>query len=137
MKKLYIAGSSKELERVKKFATYAKDQGFMITEPWWDKVEEHGANPDIPRAKKKEFADADIAGLEAAECVILLAPADNSGFGCAFEYGYAIAKKKPVVIAGKHASVFCALRPTVLSDNEALGHLETVASYYGESVRGA
>lgn len=87
--KLYIAGSSEEIERAEAWIARARAAGFGITTDW----------PAIMRARPEasateadldDAADRDLAGVADADYVWLLVPsAAQPSQGCWYEAGYA------------------------------------------------
>lgn len=93
----YIAASSKdpERERAKRLAAALEDLGGLITHRWWVDIEANIAkgltDRDLTSAQRRFHADADRAGILAADEVILLIPApENTTKGAWYELAVAI-----------------------------------------------
>lgn len=99
--KAYLAGQSQRCTAILHVANYLQSlYGYEFTEPWW-LTAEAAQFPDNPEAGclpgAHEIAEADIAGVEAAEVVFVIIDLDvGPGRGLWFEIGYAVAKQKPV-----------------------------------------
>ena len=107
--KAYLAGQSQRCTAILHVANYLQSlYGYEFTEPWWLTAEaaQFPDSPDVgclPGAH--EIAEADIAGVEAAEVVFVIIDLDvGPGRGLWFEIGYAVAKQKPVhvLLVGTH-----------------------------------
>lgn len=124
---IYIAGSSKDLDRVKKAAKLAGDSGWGITHRWWDVVEHVGdANPkEATRAQQLEWSLQDLNGVETAHAIWLLA--DVHGLGCWIEFGFSLTRgqQKLRAMSGKGiTTIFASLAGIVCeTDEEALKYL--------------
>lgn len=120
--RIYVAGSSRQLERVKAAMAALRSLGHTITHDWVALVEEYGeANPvDAATSTMRRWAADDLAGVYNADMVWLLMP-ETEGFGAAVEMGYAIAHGVPVIVSGAHArSVFTSLASCYDRDDLAL-----------------
>lgn len=111
--KVYLAGPSAELDRVRAAAEAIEAAGHTITEKWWLRVEEaasHGwaTDADVPSDYMEYSAWRNAVGIQDANVVIALAKS-SGGFssGCAGEIGYAIARSEKydlsTIIIAPHA----------------------------------
>jgi len=88
--KIYIAGSSNELETVRPWITACKDIGLDITLDWTIPVEKQGGNPtNLPEEERQGFAIEDLTAVEQADIFWLLVPSNHTSRGCWVEFGYA------------------------------------------------
>ena len=88
--KIYIAGSSNELQIVRPWIAVCKDIGLDITLDWTIPVEKQGDNPrNLPEEERLGFAIEDLTAIEQADIFWLLVPTNNTGRGCWVEFGYA------------------------------------------------
>ncbi len=108
--KIYLAGPSAELSRVRAAAEMIEAYGHQITERWWTKVSDDGTcasdgchDEDLLRKAARD----NEAGIVAAECVIALCrSAGGISTGTAHEIGYAQALSRfrvnfvPVIVVG-------------------------------------
>ncbi len=126
MRQIYVAGSSDELERVERCMAAARAAGLLVTFDWALKIREVGAaNPrDVSVEQRREWALADLEGVEAADVVWFLAPEHGPARGAFYEIAHANAIGLQVVVSGKnHAcSIFTALCAAECeTDEEGLG----------------
>lgn len=132
--KVYVAGSSKELGRVKAAIQLLRDYGHEVTHDWPALVEQVGsANPDVDDDTRARWAWADLRGVADAKALWLLVPAVDGG-GAYFESGYLLGMQmnegfgdRLMVASGAcHKSIFTSLfNNTFASDLEALDFLTT------------
>lgn len=109
--RIYVAGSSAQLERARAAMDALKERGYLVAHDWVTEVEKVGsANPpDAPMAKQAAWAREDLQGVLFADYLWLLMPAEE-GWGAAVELGYALANSVPVIISGLHnRSIFSSL----------------------------
>lgn len=89
--KLYIAGASREPERVRAAMEAAKALGHEITVDWLREIEQAGAaNEGLTTAQRVYYANRDLEGVDEADLVWLLAPAGTGSAGAWVELGYAL-----------------------------------------------
>jgi len=110
--KLYIAGSSKELERCEGAIRLMGKFGFVITCDWVAAVKAEGlANEGLDDEKRMHYAAADIHGVQDADLFWLMAP--NTSTGAWTELGIALARSlRPcIVVSGpaRQKSIFASL----------------------------
>lgn len=128
--KVYLAGASCELSRVKKWASHLIDEGFELTCKWWDDVEAAGdANP---AEGARDFALKDIAAVEDSDVFWLLVPKvieygnDHFSHGAFFEFGYSYAADESslkLVSGDVDRSIFCSLASRFSTDERAFWYL--------------
>jgi hypothetical protein len=114
---VYLAGASRELPRVKKYAKVLEESGLVrLTYRWWEAVEKHGVGLDheLTRELQAVHARADLDGLTEAQLVWCLWP-DGPSAGVPLEFGYALAISNDwplrLVVSGEKSSscIFSAL----------------------------
>lgn len=103
--RVYVAGSTKEVERVRRVLESARDLGWYITFDWT------GVEGEIkttgPWERGAEIAQNEIKACQDADLVILLAPKVSTGLGCWIEVGAALASDTEVwVVEPGKESVF-------------------------------
>ncbi len=120
--KIYVAASSKELERAKAAMAAVEALGHTISHDWVKCVEEEGeANPvSATHTQRANWAEDDLAGVQEADVLWLLMPED-AGFGAGVEFGYALSKPwKRIVVSGAfERSIFPALANACYTDDDA------------------
>jgi len=135
-KKVYVAGSSKELSRCRGFIAEVEALGYSITENWVAEVDANQgvANTGLTPEIRERAAKACARGVDNADIVIVLVPSkDAPSIGCWVELGIALtlsqSEAKEIIYVGSvERSVFSALVSRVLdTDAEALNHLSIVA----------
>jgi len=89
MKSLYIASSLLNKERVQSIRNKFLNRGISISYDWTT----HGFVEDL--SELPNIAEKELHGVLNADCILMVLPARN---GSHFEFGYAIAMQKPVVI---------------------------------------
>jgi hypothetical protein len=99
--KVYVAGSSKQLDRVKHWMDKLQAAGHTVTHDWPSLIEAVGsANPpDATRDECWDWAIDDLKGVRDAEVLWFLVP-ETEGAGAWVELGYALARQIPVVCSG-------------------------------------
>lgn len=75
--KIYLAGPSAEIERVKSAAKTLVANGHTITEMWWERVEEAARNgwksdADVPDSFMDESAKRNERGIRRAQAMVVL-----------------------------------------------------------------
>jgi len=113
--RIYLAGPSSELERVKKYARQLDDSGMVeITYRWWEDVEANmkAGTPDsaMSREEQSRHASSDLDGVARAQIVWCLWPSERRSEGVPVELGYAIAVGSRIVVSGTrcHECIFTA-----------------------------
>lgn len=88
--KLYIAGSSKELDRAEKWMRrVAAVVGVELTWDWVQMIREKGGGNDFPFLEKHGFAYTDMNAIRDADAFWFLLPCDHMTFGGTWEFGFA------------------------------------------------
>lgn len=142
--RVYLAGPSAELDRVREAAALLRAAGHEITEPWWEQVDAARArgwlhDADVPVDFMRAASNANAMGIYAAECMVALCRSEG-GFssGVAYEIGRASLTDRPVH-SGLYIPIFVVGEPrnhvaifdpevTVVGDvASALALLERVA----------
>lgn len=99
MKRVYVAASSHELERVVNVQDELRAAGFVITHNWAGVILANGGcDSNTPDDVAEQIARTDLEGVATANVVVFLAPNDTSKMGW-LEVGYAMASGIPVVCA--------------------------------------
>lgn len=132
-RQIYIAGSSRELDRVQQAMAAAVALGFTNAYDWTRAV---AASPihdrDMPRAARLHHAHTEVAAVVDSPFFWLLVP-NEGGRGAWVEYGMAVngGELDQVVVASgplHRESIFCSLADyECVSDEEALAWLDKKA----------
>lgn len=121
--RVYVAGSSAQLERVRDAMDALIERGHTVTHDWAHLVEEVGeANPlDATDHERITWARDDLRGVNSADVLWLLMPT-TEGFGAAVELGYALAHNIPVIVSGgiPKRSIFTVFGRCYDRDDQAL-----------------
>jgi len=131
--KLYIAGSSQELDRAALWIARAKEAGIEITLDWTIPIREKGSGNTLPFVEKQHYACADRDAIRSADAFWFLVPARMS-FGATWEFGFAygywctndLAQPDPIVLSGPKAGdhIFSTLAHVLFQrDEDAFEHL--------------
>jgi nucleoside 2-deoxyribosyltransferase len=106
MLKVYLAGSVKEVETIRKYKTIIRNSGIAVTSTWIDLntyIEEDGNQDD---ETSKYYAKSDIEDIDAAHLLIFIR-GENKSPGKTTEIGYALGTAKPIFfVGGRPYSVF-------------------------------
>ena len=114
--KVYLAGSSRELDDVKRYMAALRDAGIEITADWVAAIEAAGdANPADDEVRRKA-SDADLDGVDDADIVWLMVPREGSA-GAWVELGYAIAHAKTIVVSGEYRKCTFTVEADVLLEH--------------------
>jgi nucleoside 2-deoxyribosyltransferase len=100
--KVYVAGSSAELERAQRWIDALRAEGWTVTSDWPAVIASVGdANPrDASVADRRMWSHDDLRGVDNADVVWLLAPKVGTARGAYFELGYAMACGKHIISSG-------------------------------------
>lgn len=107
--KVYVAGSTKEVERVKKTQDIIRKKGWTITFDWTgaDGEIRTDGSWDENSPKGEDISLKEIKACKEADLIILLAPKVSSGLGCWIEVGAGLASGTKVwVVEPMKDSVF-------------------------------
>jgi len=124
--KLYIAGSSDELDRAAHWHAQAREiPGVEVMSTWPDNITEVGeANPtDATDDQREAWAECCLAEVQTSDVLWLLMPQEGPGRGAFFELGVAVDQGLEIVVSGldQHASIFTALAgESYACDTEAM-----------------
>ena len=112
--KIYLAARFSRLQELNWYAGEAEVAGLTVTSRWLRGDHEWvgTADDDIPADHLARFATEDLEDLDAADVMVCFTEiprsAPNRG-GRHIEAGYAIARRKPVIVVGPIENVFYAL----------------------------
>lgn len=124
MTAVYIAASSLDMARAKRWRTALLEAGLAVTSTWIESIEAVGeANPaTATREQRLGWAQQCATGVRNANILWLLSPPlDAPSCGAWCELGVAQNNYTTVVCSGPttHQSIFCALGAEYASDFEA------------------
>lgn len=123
---VYVAGSSKEIDRVRAVMAALIEGGCEIAYDWTQSVDEariagfsNNSDADVPFEVRRKCADDDIAAVKRSNAVLFLGSNANNSRGAHVELGVGIGREKIVVaVNGKH---------TIFTDATGVYHTETDA----------
>jgi len=96
--RIYVAGSSKDIDRCERAITQCREAGMIITEDWVATMRASPPDHLLDEERILAAAIADIRGVESADVVWLLAPpASKPSAGCWAEMDRALTRRIPVV----------------------------------------
>jgi nucleoside 2-deoxyribosyltransferase len=136
--RVYVAGASRELDRVDAFIAAMLARGHELALDWREPIRERtaagGTDTDLADDAARVFAVEDLTAICGADLFILLAPAEG-GSGCWVELGFAISRGIPIVVSGPAArrSVFTRLAGIADRDEDALAMLDQVEVHVDET----
>ncbi len=122
--RVYVAGSSDEISRARRWMTALYGAGITVTSTWCDVIAATGGvgNPrDATTADRRLWSEVDLAGQVAQSHVLwLLTPTTAPGRGAYCELGYAHALGKRIHSSGDtKQSIFTAIGHEHETDDEA------------------
>jgi nucleoside 2-deoxyribosyltransferase len=98
--RIYVAGGSTESARCRAFMNRLREAGHIITMDWVEHMEESGAADHLlGEARVVDGAQRDLDGVQTADVVVFLAPAQASR-GMQTELGFALASRKQTIAVG-------------------------------------
>ena len=111
--RVYVAGSSREMDRARAAMDYVRELGGVITFDWVAEIERVGsANDGLTDEQRRSSAAADLEGVEACDVFWLLAP-ETPSTGAWVELGIALGLRESIRIIvsgpGSKRSIFSAL----------------------------
>jgi hypothetical protein len=109
--RVYIAASSKEVDRAEYWTTMLLTKNIQVTSTWLEDAKSIGCNrPDDSEETRMAAADDCLAGVDTADLVWVMMPITGS-MGAFWEFGYATACQLATCISGanQYASVFSVL----------------------------
>ena len=122
--KIYVAGSSAELDRASNAMAFVRGRGHEITHDWVadiqrERIEGGREDHELGPHEQMAFARADLQGVTAADLLWLLVP-DTTSTGAWVELGWALARSKKIIASGKHAAgnIFCSLAHQTFSGDQ-------------------
>lgn len=137
--RIYVAGSSDELDRAAEAIAAVRAEGWELTHDWVSVIRGVGhANPGAAkRETRAQWALADIDGVYRADAVWLLSPLKGAARGAFVELGYVLALKREVprsdgrriVVSGPIVSIFCAVADVEVETD--LGGLAKLQEWFG------
>ncbi len=135
MKRVYVAGSSAETERVTTYQHALRELGFEITHDWTVPVLKFGSQGEmLSESVRKEHAREDLEGVRSADILWFLVPPSHlTSRGAWIEFGAALMGGKKTVLSGQTSSesIFSTLATLIYStDDEALAHFRRFAEEF-------
>lgn len=124
--RVYVAGSSAELDRVTYWMDHLEAVGVEVVYRWPSEIEAVGEpNPQwASTLARTQWATRDLAAVEDADLVWVLTPSDSPARGAYFEAGFAMAWDIPLVFSGEtKQSIFSSLGTEFDSDAGAFSYV--------------
>lgn len=129
--KVYVAGAMVErAERAIPVMRALREAGITITHDWTTDVQEYSnaeqSDAGVPDDIRYRCAVLDMQGVKDADLVLLLAANERGSSGSWVEFGIAIGRGVPVIVAGEKArrTIFTSLAREIFpSDAEAVAYL--------------
>lgn len=118
--RIYVAGSSAELERAAKWIELLTLSELTVTHNWPENIRAVGeANPKaVSTEDSARWASECMDGVQRAQLLWLLMPTGGS-FGAFTELGVALQRKIPIVVSGPllYRSIFVSLAERVFDED--------------------
>lgn len=115
--RIYLASRYKMKEELRILATQAKEYGIDVTSRWLNENEPADCElADVQDSTLERYANIDLVDIEMADVFVLFtrSPYDlSSRHGRMVEFGFALARLKPILIVGPKENIFCYLRDRV------------------------
>lgn len=123
--KVYVAGSSAEMERAKSASIWLMNHGFAVVSTWIQSIECNQNGIPNPRnaftAQRRTWSEVDLEEVRSADLIWFLVPGPKyTTRGAWLEAGFSIALDKVIVFSGDtKSSIFCALGKEFDDDQDA------------------
>lgn len=132
--KIYVAGSSRELDRARAAIAACRARGWQVTGDWPAEIDRAGrANRGLSLAERRGAAVSCLHGVRQADALWLLVPGEDvPSAGCWVELGVALEAGPRIAIVASgdtERSVFCAGTIETTDDQAALEALARVARH--------
>jgi hypothetical protein len=117
--KVYVAGSSKEIDRAEFWIKKLRGVGIVVTSTWPEVVRSVGQNNPHDRTvdQYKQWAEKDFGEVEAADVFWLHLPVTQT-IGAYIELGYAHRAAKFIAMSGVHKPIFTPALASVHGEND-------------------
>ena len=133
MVSIYVAGSSRERERVGDvFRWIERNPGMKLMQNWLATIDSYGdlRESDLPSVIRQKHVWLDLGDVKKAKYIWLLAPTTITR-GAWVEYGYALALQQiqpdryDIIVSGPSSveTIFCAVAKEFKTDAEAFGYI--------------
>jgi hypothetical protein len=124
MIRVYVAGSSLEMDRARRAVERLYEAGCLVTSTWINVIASVGsANPtDVSHERRRSWSVVDLAEVTLADVLwFLVPPTTVQTRGAWVELGHAYASGKQIVCSGDSTaqSIFTALGAEFATDDEA------------------
>lgn len=136
MKRIYVAGASKEVDMIEGFIAQLKAKGWHITHDWCAEIRalrtfmgvDKVLDADLSEDHRRKAAFADLEGVKTCDTLWLVYPKESVSRGCFVELGYALGMgvdiRPGIIVSGDDKkSIF-----TALADKHYATHLEALES---------
>jgi len=121
--KVYLAGSTQDIERVKRWKGALVSVGVEVVSTWIEVIEKvGGANPrGATKVQRADWSTTDLAEVASADVLwFLVPPADKATRGAWLEFGYAVARHITLISSGDtRQSIFTAMGIELETDEDA------------------
>jgi nucleoside 2-deoxyribosyltransferase len=133
--KAYLAARFSRFDELNRYKRELEDYGVEVTSRWLNGGHEWVGTPDedIPVERNAMFAQEDLDDIEGADIFICFTEPARSGparGGRHVEFGYALARRMPILVVGHRENVFyCLPFPALIFVDtwaEAVGFLTMV-----------
>ncbi len=136
---VYVAGSSAEIDRARKWILALQEKGVIVNSTWTDNVKKVGeANPrDASNEDKQAWCLKDVREAIGSSVMWLLMPSGPHSFGAAFEMGFFSALADPEIqqsiVSGDYKrSIFTSFSDRFDTDEQAFDAIVQMFESAGE-----
>ena len=106
----YLAGRYAEKNRLNQLASQLRELGVSITSSWLEEAHPPESKlKDIDRVKLPKYPQRDLDDIDAADILIFFSEDPDTATvrgGRHVEFGYALAKGKPILVVGPLENIF-------------------------------
>ena len=96
--KIYVAGRTQEIERVRAVQKICIDAGHEITFDWTGPEGDIRTDWSMEAERARELSRRERRAVFVADVLVLCGPEPHGGLGCFIETGMAIGMRKPVIV---------------------------------------
>ena len=112
--RIYLAGRYSRRRELQQYGKRLEAAGHRIVSSWVDGHHESRPNVDATATDEERgmWADEDLTDIEIADLLILFTEKESIGYsrgGRFGEMGYALGRRKDVIVVGPRENVFCCL----------------------------
>jgi hypothetical protein len=123
--RVYVAGSSSDIERAERWIKSLRQRGIVVTASWPEMVRQNGAEPrSVDAATRARWAMDDLAAIAHADVFwMLVPPADEPTIGAWIGFGFAQRSATTIFSGDTRQTSFTALGEEYETDDAAFDRI--------------